>query len=284
MMNGASQLLLLQMALVANAGNPAVCIMSHCPLKFGKCGFNGACRPALGCVMGCASKKLEDQSSCAFQCEMMHGKNNPVFDDFLNCMLHNGCMAKYPDDGKCYVDPAKDGEKNVTSMAHVAGHWWGIRGLNKHFDFLPCSINRWEQKPDGSWRDNVTWTNAFVNPPVTTGSYPIVSIDPSRPGDIFTNYTDAPLQPQLDHWVVVSKPHPDYMFLIWCGGNPVVTMGGALVVSKNKNEYGMPEWVAQRFREVAQRQGFDYDTMTSVDASDCHDDPAHPMFNAAVFV
>merc|ERR1711974_491130 len=131
---------------------------------------------------------------------------------------------------------------------------------------------------------NVTWTNDFVKRPVTTGSYPIVSIDASRPGDILTNYTDAPLQPQVEHWVVVSKPHPDYMFLVWCGGNPVVTMGGALVVSKHKSEKGMPEWVEQRFRDVAKRQGFNYDDMMSVDASSCQDGEAHPMFNAAVIV
>lgn len=234
--------------------------------------------------MGCASRPLEEQSACAFQCEMMHGKNNPHFDSLLNCMLDNGCMSKYPDDGKCFVNPATDGEKNVTSLAHVAGHWWAIRGLNPHYDTLPCSINRWEELPDGSWRDNVTWTNTYVQPAVITGSYPIVSIDPSRPGDILTNYTDAPLQPQVEHWVVVSKPHSDYMFLIWCGGNSVVTMGGALIVSKNKNEKGMPGWVERRFRDVATRQGFDYGNMTSVDASACQDTGVLSDVSAAIVV
>lgn len=91
---------------------------------------------------------------------------------------------------------------------------------------------RYVKLQDGSYINDVTWNNTFVNPPVVVEAKPIVSI--IAPGVVLHDYQDIALKPQLEYWIVVSHPHPDYMLMLWCGSNAALKYAGGIVISPHR--------------------------------------------------
>ena len=90
----------------------------------------------------------------------------------------------------------------------------------------------------GKWVNNVTWVDSdrLGNPII--GIMPEVSVDVSQPGYYVHNYTSLN---QIEPWVVVAKPHPDFFMMLWCGHNPALKYAGGILMSKSKNYADMPK-------------------------------------------
>lgn len=58
---------------------------------------------------------------------------------------------------------------------------------------------------------------------------PSVSCPPALPLSLSfpsCRYTDPPLKPQIERWLVLSWPHPDWMLYIYCGHTPTGPYAG----------------------------------------------------------
>ena len=117
--------------------------------------------------------------------------------------------------------------------------------------------------------NNVTWMDETAKKPHIVGAMPVVTVP--YPGFYSHFY---PTLNQTEPWIVISMPHPDYLFMLWCGENPVMKYAGGIVMSPNKDYHNMPEWVDQLFREAAAKHDVDYDKdMFFDDNSKCSDHP-----------
>ena len=134
-----------------------------------------------------------------------------------------------PDDGKCRVTD-DDGQQDLTDVSDIEGDWWVIKGLNPHYDSFPCQHNRYHQDATGTWINNVTWIDTFHGNKII-GALPTVNV--SKPG-VFMHYYDN--LSQVEPWIVISKPHEDYLLMLWCGSNPVLKYAGGILMSRN-NDY-----------------------------------------------
>jgi hypothetical protein len=77
---------------------------------------------------------------------------------------------------------------------------------------------------------------------------------------------------QTEPWVVISKPHSDYMMMLWCGENPVMKYAGGILLSKSKDYNDMPKWVEDELRQAVNSHGLDFDKLFINDNSQCADD------------
>ena len=64
---------------------------------------------------------------------------------------------------------------------------------------------------------------------------------------------------QVEPWVVISKPHEDYLLMLWCGSNPVLKYAGGILMSRNNDYEQMPKEIEEIFREAAKKHGVDLD-------------------------
>jgi hypothetical protein len=198
------------------------------------------------------------------------------FTDLSNCIFGKKCVAQYPDDGKCRVNYDTDGQKNLTTMDTIYGSWWVTKGLNPHYDNFPCQHNRYHfDSAQNASVNNVTWVNTFEKDPSLIGIVPTVTVDPKQPGVFVHLY---PTLNQTEPWTVISKPHPDFAMMLWCGENPVLKYAGGILLSKSKNYADMPKWVEEIFREAVAKHGLDWDKDLFInDNSKCEDDPTPPV-------
>ena len=169
------------------------------------------------------------------------------------------------------MDFDNDGLKNITSIDQIAGTWWVTKGLNPHYDVLPCLHNAYIKEPtnETKWIANDTWIDNFSKPPQYTSVQPEVLMNATQPG-VFWHWYDW--LDQLEPQVVVSRPHPDYMLELWCGSNPALKYAGGLLMTRNKDISDMPDWINEEFRKVVAKYGLDWDKDWIInDVSKCPD-------------
>lgn len=195
------------------------------------------------------------------------------FTKMSNCMFDNKCVPKYPDDGKCISNPYTDGLKNLTTVDVLEGKWWVTKGLNPHFDSIPCQhADIFYDSKQKTWVNNVTWLNTMKPKPDIIGTQCPVYMEPNQPGVFVNGY---PAINQTEPWIVVSMPHPDWAMVLWCGDNPVLKYAGAILLSRaSKNYHDIPKWVDDIIREAVAKHGLDFDKDLFVnDNSKCEENP-----------
>ena len=106
-------------------------------------------------------------------------------------------------------------------------------------DWYPCQHERFVPSnghdypnPTAPWVNNITYCGGRNDSCSTSMIDTVANISLSSPGVVHHLYTDAPLKPQEEFWRVVSWPHPDYLFVVWCGHTPVVPYNGGIVLSR----------------------------------------------------
>jgi len=222
------------------------------------------CREGLLCSMNCGVKYANDPMKlgpCEFGCQLLYTQGDDTFLTLLNCMIETGCLAKMPDNGECRLNNT-DGLKNITTMDQIEGDWWVVRGVNNQIDTIPCQMNRIQHKPDDSWVANCTLNDTLVSPPIEVRTTPLVKMDP--PGTMTAIYDVG--THQIEYWTIISYPHPDWIFMLWCGFNDVIDYAGGIIQTRapNKQYDNIPPWVEQLFREAAAKYGLEYDLATYV--------------------
>lgn len=270
---------------------PGECAALHCAADMIPCGKDSLCLEAVECLNKCASMVDDKAPGCCYLCEMQYGENSPAFKSLLHCMQDNHCLGDYPQDGTCLAKDS-DAVQNITSLDQIAGDWWVLKGINcgqlqkgndtlnptpglqfpGGYDWYPCQHERFVKStghdfpnPTSPWVNNITYCgggNGGLKQCVTTIIDTVANITLSSPGVVHHLYTDAPLLPQDEYWRVVSWPHPDYVFVIWCGNTPVVPYNGGIILGRNHRDMtGMPQYVADNFQVTAKRFGVVYDQM-----------------------
>ena len=82
----------------------------------------------LDCMNECNDNLAKNRiAACCFVCEMTHGYDNQQFEDLVKCMVDNGGMPKYPDDGICYGTD-EDGVRSLQAMEQVP-----MQNVDEHF-------------------------------------------------------------------------------------------------------------------------------------------------------
>lgn len=253
------------MRLGLNAGIAgSICIMTHCIVPSMKCMMESVCHEALTCIQGADYSKPGQMLNCEVR-SAMKGSISELT-TLTECIYENGCQPMMPDDGVCKVDHTS-GQANLTDPSAIEGEWWAIKGFNPHYDNLRCQHNRYHfDKASQQWVNNVTWVDDDVASKPVIGTIPTVTAP--YPGYFVHVY---PEMDQTEPWVVVSKPHDDYMVMLWCGENPAMKYAGGIVVSKHKTADGMPKWVDDAIRERVTAHGIDYDKWFLNDNSECID-------------
>jgi len=90
----------------------------------------------------------------------------------------------------------------------------------------------------------------------------------NTPG-VITHTYDSALSPQIEKWIVVSHPSPDFMLIYWCGNIPIQAYNEGLLLSRHRNDANMPKNVRQELRKTASSFGLNFDDMCSSDNSWC---------------
>jgi len=268
------------------------CTVEHCTPQFFECELEkgGVCKDALQCSRKCASGPDPDNKApgCCYLCEMTYGKKSTKFTNLLNCMYKHKCMKEYPKDGTCLATD-KDAVQNLTKLEQIKGDWWVLKGINcgqlqkgndtlnptpglKYpggYDWYPCQHERFVPSnghdyphPTTPWVNNITYCGGKKDACATDIIDTVANITLSSPGVVHHLYTDAPMLPQEEFWRVVSWPHPDYVFVIWCGSTPVVPYNGGIVLSRAaRSMAGMPAYVEANFKATAARFNVSWDQM-----------------------
>jgi len=240
----------------------------------------------------------EEVPSCDFMCGMHFGANNTASKGMMTCLQENRCLhgpgskteKPYPTCGKCHIVPERDGVKNLTSMSQIKGDWWVVGGLNYVYDSYPCDMFRWYEWSEEPWNpghetgyvNRVTWNNSVPYTAIKNqcdgkcgkGVVQVEAMPTAEvviPGVLHHNYTTALTGfIQLENWTVVAWPHPDWMFVQWCGENFALDYAGAIILTKypNVDWSTMPAYVKDSFRAAAKGIDFDKDIF-EVKNGDC---------------
>ena len=126
-------------------------------------------------------------------------------------------------------------------------------------DWYPCQHERFVPSnghdypnPTAPWVNNITYCGGQNDTCTTDIIDTVANVSLSSPGVVHHLYTDAPLMPQDEYWRVVDWPHPDYVFVIWCGHTPVVPYNGGIVLSRaSRSLEGIPPYVESSFEATA---------------------------------
>jgi len=208
---------------------------------------------------------------CAYLCEMTSGYKSPAYTKMIECIgERHKCLPIYPNDGECLAQDS-DALQNITSLDQLEGDWWVVKGINcgqvldgspfhpsgqtlpklnptkgkaypGGYDWYPCQHERFVKSnghdfpnPTSPWVNNITYcggANGGMKECTTPIIDTVANVTLSSPGVVQHLYTDAPLMPQFEHWKVMSWPHPDYVFVIWCGKTPLVTYNGGITLAR----------------------------------------------------
>jgi len=255
-----------------------LCVVGQCSSGVAICGTNSKCRQTIGCINTCMLDLIDEQdrvAQCAYLCEMTHGYENNQFKQLIDCMLKNTCMIQYPEDGPC-KGSNDDALKSITSMEDIEGDWWVLRGINcgerpypGGYDWYPCQHERFIKSASGQWINNVTYCGGAQDKCTTDIIVTIANVSMPEPGVVNHVYTDAPLDPQVEDWRLVSMPHPDYALMLWCGRLPVLDYAGGIVISKHRDGSQMPAQVEAEFRKVLAQHDIDWDKTCPSDNNHC---------------
>jgi len=229
------------------------CIIEHCTTQMTACYLDKECRPAFICDTKC---DLSDPS-CGFECLIALGQKSEKYGRFLQCLLKYHCIPSYNPD-TCHVNMTSDGVQNLTKPEDFLNSWWVVRGLNPIYDAYPCQHNDFKMGYNGkAVVNNVSWTDQYGEKPFYIDVMPNISVP--YPGVSALDYPNDLWINHHEYWTAVSRPHPDWMFMIWCGGNDIVQIAGAILLSTNKNMDNIPKSINDTFREEAKKHGIDYD-------------------------
>lgn len=265
-----------------------LCIAMHCAVPATSCVVQGNCRNALKCSMDCGSVPVEKIAGCQYLCEMTYGYESTEYIDFIKCAVDNHCITPTPADGHCRAS-AKDTVQDITDFSQIEGDWWVTRGINcgNHeqgdkengggYDWYPCQHERFVQTkmPDGSmnWQNNITYCggkNGGLKECTTKIIETVANVSLPSPGVVHHLYTDAPLAPQDEHWNIVSRPHPDWIFVIWCGRTPLLPYNGGIVLSRaTRDDSAIPADVLADFKATAKRFNVEWDELCASSNKDC---------------
>jgi len=254
------------------------CIAGNCPVLAGKCFTDYKCIQTIGCINTCMLDNLhtwDKVAACAYICEMTYGYENEAFTDLIGCMLDSQCLEQYPQDGPC-IGSNEDAVQSVTKMEDIEGDWWVLRGVNcgadpypGGYDWYPCQHERFIKQASGQWVNNVTYCGGVKDKCVTDMIVTIANVSMTHPGVVHHDYTDAPLDPQSEDWRLVSWPHQDYALMLWCGRLPVLDYAGGIVISRERTDKDMPDYVLKEFKEVLTRHGLEWDNMCPSNNDHC---------------
>jgi len=253
-------------------------LAAHCPLKAVTCVTDLRCLQAVACINTCMLDNLhawDKVAQCAYLCEMTHGYENEPLHDLLNCMLANGVLEQYPQDGPCLGGDG-DAVGHVTSMADIQGDWWVVFGVNcgappypGGYDWYPCQHERFLLQENGQWINNVTYCGGGQDTCTTDIIVTIANVSMPAPGVVHHDYVDAPLAPQSEDWRLVSFPHPDYAFMMWCGRLPVLDYAGGIVISRHRSAEDMPAEVEAEFKAAAAKFGLEWSNLCPSNNKHC---------------
>jgi len=257
-----------------------MCTAKNCAMPAGSCAIRSLCREALQCSMNCNKVPLSKIAGCQYLCEMTFGKTSPQYVDFIKCAVDHKCITPTPKDGHCRASDS-DSVQSITDMSQIAGDWWVTRGINcgntdmgdkengGGHDWYPCQHERFVQTMgnDGKmfWQNNITYcggSNGGLKQCTTSIIDTVANVSLTAPGTVHHLYTDAPLAPQTEYWRMVSRPHPDWVFVIWCGNTPLLPYNGGIVLSRAaRDDSTMPPAVLADFRITAKKFGVEWDEM-----------------------
>lgn len=248
---------------------------TKCTKQTTRCLGEKTCREGLLCSMNCGIKYDKDPRKlgpCEFGCQLLYTQNDKVFLDLLHCMITTGCLAPMPDNGECRLNNT-EGLQNITKMEQIQGDWWVVRGVNNQIDTIPCQMNRIQKNIENdNWVANCTLNDTLSNPPREVRTTPEVKMDP--PGTMTAIYDVG--THQVEYWTIISFPHPQWIFMLWCGFNDIIKYAGGIVqtLAPNKSYDDIPKWVENEFRIAAAKYGLDYDKETYITPLDTC--PYHP--------
>jgi len=265
-----------------------MCAAVHCAMPAGKCAISGKCREALKCSMDCGTVPVNKIAGCQYLCEMTHGYASPEYNEFIKCTVDNKCITPTPKDGHCRASDS-DAVQSITDMSQIAGDWWVTRGINcgntkngdkedgGGYDWYPCQHERFIQVKgtDGKpfWQNNITYcggSNGGLKQCTTTVIDTVANVSLTSPGVVHHLYTDAPLAPQTEYWRIVSRPHPDWVFVIWCGNTPLLPYNGGIVLSRAaRDDSTIPPDVLVDFKKTATKFGVEWDELCPSSNADC---------------
>merc|ERR1711983_345574 len=161
-----------------------------------------------------------------------------------NCMVENGCMPTYSEDGLCLANDDQ-ADQMITDLEQVSGDWWVLKGQNcgqdevwyGGADWAPCQHGRFVKVDDGSWINNTTFCVGSDSTCISDLIVTIPKLSLVAPGVVRHDYPEgqAPIIPQIEDWKFMAMPDPDWALVIWCGSNPVLKYNGAFVISRHQS-------------------------------------------------
>jgi len=255
------------------------CIGAYCKKVTADCFMDDKCRQTVGCVQLCTLDLIDEPeriAECAYICEMTSGYENQQFWDMMKCMVENSCLDRYPDDGPC-IGTDEDAIKSLKSMEDIKGDWWVIAGVNcgqsreypGGYDWYPCQHERFTKEPSGQWINTVTFCNGKNDVCTSEIITTIANVSMPKNGVVHVEYLDAPLEPQIENWRIVSMPTPDYALVMWCGQLPVLDYNGVIAISRHRNGNKMPKKVEDDFRRVMSKHGLNWDEVCRSNNDHC---------------
>ena len=117
-----SAIILLQILNVSQA--QFLCITTHCFLEVGACVLDSQCFGILNCIQACDGRP--DEPECIALCDVENGNEN--FRKLTKCMVDNGCLPEYQEDGICLA--TDDQALQITDLELLSGDWWVLKGKN----------------------------------------------------------------------------------------------------------------------------------------------------------
>ena len=267
-------LLLTILAWQTTHGQGILCTTTHCFLELGACVLDSRCYEILNCLQGCEGRP--DEVQCSYVCGSFDV--NPHFRSLVNCMVENGCMPTYSEDGLCLANDDQ-ADQMITDLEQVSGDWWVLKGQNcgqdevwyGGADWAPCQHGRFVKVDDGSWINNTTFCVGSDSTCISDLIVTIPKLSLVAPGVVRHNYPEgqAPIIPQIEDWKFMAMPDPDWALVIWCGSNPVLKYNGAFVISRHQSLDHLAPEVEVKLREAASNFGLDYDEMCVSNNENC---------------
>ncbi|CAE8643139.1 unnamed protein product [Polarella glacialis] len=218
------------------------CMARRCGTGLLACGLLSpfGCLRSLLCFARCG-----DDTSCDFRCEM-EARDDVRLGSFMQCCADHGCLRSYPPDcfpaaecrhGNCNATDDET-EASLIDLEQIQGEWWTVNGLNPHYDYYFCQHQR-IGRDRGGWVNNVTYGITSHRQQLSNS----LQLSMSKPGVLVMTYQETLLKPQVETWRVVSWPHADWMFVLWCGENPVIHYSGGFLLSRHRSIHSLPEGV-----------------------------------------
>jgi len=260
-----SSLALNQVASEEKDWDETVCMFTHCLPELMACEINLECLTLIQCLGLCA----DTDAGCAFSCNAGGTAfSNTMFRDFMDCAVENGCESNYPDSGVCLAENSQAIQTQDWDM--VKGDWWVVYGQNcgqegweGAFDAYPCTHGRIIEVEEDKWINNNTFcTGEDSSSCADTYFVQTPNVFWVEPGVLRNEFlpSDAPLTPQIQDWKIIWAKE-DFMFVIWCGSNPLLIYNGAFLLSRTQSDGTLPSHLEPEIRAVVADFGLDLDAM-----------------------